>query len=117
MSGRRLEQQYLKLLNQFGLLEVTTTLQELADQLCCTRRHMRSLLTQMHSLGWINWQAEPGRGRRSYLQLLRNEHQLLSDKADKLLDAGCFSEAIELLGEEKQLIAPLLRAKLGYSIR
>ncbi len=117
MSGRRLEQQYLKLLGYFGLLEVTTTLQELADQLCCTRRHMRSLLTQMHSLGWINWQAEPGRGRRSCLQLLRNEHQLLSDKADKLLDAGCFSEAIELLGEEKQLIAPLLRAKLGYSIR
>ena len=64
MSGRRLEHQYLKLLGQFGLLEVTTTLQELADRLCCTRRHMRNLLTQMQAIGWINWQAEAGRGRQ-----------------------------------------------------
>ena len=117
MSGRRLEQQYLRLLHLFDSQEVATTLQELADHLFCTRRHMRSLLVQMQSSGWIEWQAEPGRGRRSYLKLLRNEQQLLSDKADKLLDSGCFSEAINLLGEEKQLIAPLLRAKLGYSVR
>ncbi|NCB61457.1 MAG: SgrR family transcriptional regulator, partial [Gammaproteobacteria bacterium] len=117
MSGRRLEQQYLKLRHHFGSQAVMTTLQELADRLFCTRRHMRNLLTQMQALGWITWQAEPGRGHRSMLQLLRSEHQLLSDKADKLLDSGHFSEAINLLGEEKQLIAPLLRAKLGYSIR
>lgn len=117
MVSRRLEQQYLRLLNQVGVQPVEITLQELADKLCCTKRHMRTLLVQMQQAGWLRWQAEPGRGRRSYLQLLRNTHQLLIEKAEQLLDSGGFNEAIALLGEDKQLITPLLRAKLGYRIR
>lgn len=117
MVSRRLEQQYLRLLNQVGVQPVEITLQELADKLCCTKRHMRTLLVQMQQAGWLKWQAEPGRGRRSYLQLLRNTHQLLIEKAEQLLDSGGFNEAIALLGEDKQLITPLLRAKLGYRIR
>lgn len=117
MVSRRLEQQYLRLLNQVGVQPVEITLQELADKLCCTKRHMRTLLVQMQQASWLKWQAEPGRGRRSYLQLLRNTHQLLIEKAEELLDSGGFNEAIALLGEDKQLITPLLRAKLGYRIR
>ncbi|HDL7931723.1 TPA: SgrR family transcriptional regulator [Yersinia enterocolitica] len=117
MVRRRLEQQYLRLLNQVGVQPVEVTLQELADKLSCTKRHMRTLLVQMQQAGWLRWQAEAGRGRRSYLQLLRNTHQLLIEKAEQLLDSGGFNEAIALLGEDKQLIAPLLRAKLGYRIR
>lgn len=117
MPTRRLEQQYLKLRRCFGAEPVSVTLQELADRLCCTRRHMRNLLLQMQQRGWIAWQAKAGRGRRSRLQLLRNEQQLLSDKAEGLLESGRFNEAFSLLGEEKQLIAPLLRARLGFSVR
>lgn len=117
MTSRRLEQQYLRLLNQVGVQPVEITLQELADKLSCTKRHMRTLLVQMQQAGWLKWQAEAGRGRRSYLQLLRNTHQLLIEKAEQLLDSGGFNEAIALLGEDKQLITPLLRAKLGYRIR
>ncbi|MGK4438015.1 SgrR family transcriptional regulator [Yersinia proxima] len=117
MVSRRLEQQYLRLLNQVGVQPVEITLQELADKLSCTKRHMRTLLVQMQQAGWLKWQAEAGRGRRSYLQLLRNTHQLLIEKAEQLLDSGGFNEAIALLGEDKQLITPLLRAKLGYRIR
>ncbi|EOU3145416.1 SgrR family transcriptional regulator [Yersinia enterocolitica] len=117
MVSRRLEQQYLRLLKQVGVQPVEVTLQELADKLSCTKRHMRTLLVQMQQAGWLKWQAEAGRGRRSYLQLLRNTHQLLIEKAEQLLDSGGFNEAIALLGEDKQLIAPLLRAKLGYRIR
>jgi MarR-like DNA-binding transcriptional regulator SgrR of sgrS sRNA len=78
---------------------------------------MRALLVQMQSAGWLAWQASPGRGHQAQLRLFRNEHQLLVAKADHLLNAGDFSGALELLGDEKQLITPLLRAKLGYSIR
>ncbi|CNF76866.1 SgrR family transcriptional regulator [Yersinia massiliensis] len=117
MTSRRLEQQYLRLLNLLGAQSVSITLQELADKLCCTKRHMRTLLVQMQQAGWLIWQAEAGRGRRSYLQLLRNTHQLLIEKAEQLLDSGDFNEAIALLGEDKQLITPLLRTKLGYRIR
>ncbi len=116
MTSRRLEQQYLRLLNLVGVLAVDITLQELADKLSCTKRHMRTLLVQMQQAGWLIWQAEAGRGRRSHLQLLRNTHQLLIEKAEQLLDAGDFNEAIALLGEDKQLITPLLRAKLGYRV-
>lgn len=117
MTSRRLEQQYLRLLNQVGVQPVEITLQELADKQSCTKRHMRTLLVQMQQAGWLIWQAEAGRGRRSHLQLLRNTHQLLIEKAEQLLDYGGFNEAIALLGEDKQLIIPLLQAKLGYRIR
>lgn len=117
MTSRRLEQQYLRLLNRVGIQPVDITLQELADKLSCTKRHMRTLLVQMQQAGWLMWQAEAGRGRRSHLQLLRNTHQLLIEKAEQLLDSGDFNEAIVLLGEDKQLITPLLRAKLGYRVR
>ncbi|CNK86323.1 ABC transporter substrate-binding protein [Yersinia enterocolitica] len=117
MTSRRLEQQYLRLLNAVGVQSVAITLQELADKLNCTKRHMRTLLVQMQQAGWLTWQSEAGRGRRSQLQLLRNTHQLLIEKAEQLLDSGGFNEAIALLGEDKQLITPLLRSKLGYRIR
>ncbi|CNE08961.1 ABC transporter substrate-binding protein [Yersinia mollaretii] len=116
MTSRRLEQQYLRLLNAVGVQSLAITLQELADKLSCTKRHMRTLLVQMQQAGWLTWQAEAGRGRRSHLQLLRNTHQLLIEKAEQLLDSGGFNEAIALLGEDKQLITPLLRSKLGYRI-
>lgn len=117
MTSRRLEQQYLRLLNLVGVQPVEITLQELADKLSCSKRHMRTLLVQMQQAGWLIWQAEAGRGRRSHLQLLRNTHQLLIEKAEQLLDAGDFNGAIALLGKDKQLITPLLQTKLGYRVR
>ena len=117
MKTRRLEQQYLKLFQFFGKARVDTTSQELADVLYCTKRHMRNLLIQMQAAGWIDWLAKPGRGQRSRLQLKYSPHQLQSEKAEHLLDSGRFSEAIDLLAGDKQLITQLLKAKLGYSIR
>ncbi len=117
MTGRRLEQQYLRLLELFPTQNVSITLQQLADNLHCSKRHMRSLLVQMQDAGWIDWLSVAGRGHRSQLRLLRNSHQLLVAKAEKLLDQGSYDEAINLLGEEKQLVTSLLRSKLGYSIR
>lgn len=117
MIGRRLEQQYLRLLDFFPAQSASITLQELADKLHCSKRYMRSLLVQMNELGWIDWQSMAGRGHRSQLILLRNAHQLLAQKADKLINEGNFDAAISLLGEEKQLVTSLLRNKLGYTVR
>lgn len=116
MASNRLEQQYLKLLSHFGEGCVSVTLQQLAETLFCSKRHMRNLLIQMQESGWIDWQGEFGRGKRSSLTLLSDKNQLLSKKAERLLDKGRFNEAIDLLGSDKQLVAPLLRAKLGFSI-
>ncbi|WAT01312.1 SgrR family transcriptional regulator [Rouxiella chamberiensis] len=117
MARHRLLQQYLRLLALFPSRHGSTTLQTLADHLHCTKRHMRSLLVQMQAREWIHWQATAGRGHRSQLTLLRNAHQLMMEKADKLLDAGNFDQAINLLGDEKQLVTTLLRSKLGFNIR
>lgn len=51
MVSRRLEQQYLRLLGVVGVQQVTITLQELADKLSCTKRHMRTLLVKMQQAG------------------------------------------------------------------
>ncbi len=117
MHSQRLEQQYLKLLHRYGLQPLDIILQDLADQLYCSKRHMRNLLLKMQQQGWLIWQAEMGRGKRSTLQLLKNEQQLLSDKAEQLLESGRFADAVNLLGKEKHLIAPLLKARLGFSIQ
>ncbi len=117
MTSHRLEQQYLKLFHLYGQEPVGITLQALADHLFCSRRHMRNLLIQMEEAGWIKWEANPGRGRQATLHLLVNENNLLSDKANYLIDTGHLAEAIQLLEQETRLIAPLLRAKLGHSLQ
>ena len=35
-------------------------LNELAEMLSCSRRHMRTLLNMMESRGWLTWEAEAG---------------------------------------------------------
>ncbi len=117
MSHRQSEQKYRKLLAIYGNQPVSVTLQELADNLFCTRRYMRSLLIQMQETGWVSWRARPGRGHRAELHLLRSEGELLREKAEQLLDAGHFNDAIRLLDADKQLVAQLLRSRLGHSVR
>ncbi|MCW1876186.1 SgrR family transcriptional regulator [Erwinia sp. INIA-01] len=116
MYGQRLEYHYLRLLTLFPAREAETTLQALADSLCCSKRHMRALLVKMHNEGWLNWQAAPGRGRQAQLRLLRDEQQLKVEKADRLLETGNLAAVVELLGEEKSRLASLLRTRLGYRI-
>jgi MarR-like DNA-binding transcriptional regulator SgrR of sgrS sRNA len=78
---------------------------------------MRSLLVDMQARHWLEWHASPGRGHQARLRLLCSEQQLRMEKAEHLLKSGNFGAALELLGAEKHLIAPLLRARLGYNIR
>ncbi|PWW10108.1 SgrR family transcriptional regulator [Mangrovibacter plantisponsor] len=117
MANRLTEQKYLKLLAVYGNTPASVTLQELADRLFCTRRHMRTLLQQMQDNGWLDWQSRPGRGLRAQLHLLRTPTQLSQAEAEQLLDAGRLDEAIALLGQDKQQVTQLLRSKLGYSVQ
>lgn len=116
MASNKLEQQYFKLLHHFGETSVSVTLQELSGYLFCTKRHMRNVLIKMQECGWITWQGEFGRGKRSTLTFLINKKQLISKKAEALIDKGRFNEAMDLLGSDRYLIAPLLRSKLGLSV-
>lgn len=117
MPGRRLEQQYLRLLASLAPGDNPITLQQLADTLCCSKRHMRALLVQMQAAGWLEWQATAGRGHKARLRLLCNQQQLLMIKAEQLVKSGDLNGAITLLDAEKQLIARVLQSKMGYHVR
>ena len=116
MSGQRLEYHYHRLLAQFPSGEATITLQALADGLCCSKRHMRTLLSNMQQRGWLYWQATAGRGHQARLSLLRDKQQLKVEKADQLLKKGDIAAAVELLDDEKNQLASLLRSRLGYRV-
>ena len=114
-SSARLEQQYRRLLEQFGFTAVDTTLQQLADFLCCSKRHMRTLLLNMEQQQWIRWQSQPGRGHHSTLTLLKDEQHLIIEKAGELLESGNLNGALHLLQEQPHLLLPMLQSKLGIS--
>ena len=117
MTVQRLEQHYRRLLAFYPQREVTLTLGELADKICCSKRHMRGVLLRMQQAGWLSWQPGVGRGHQSVLTLHYSETQLLFRKAEQLLDEGDIRSAVTLLGDQQQLVAGLLRQKLGYQVR
>ncbi|ARU93719.1 SgrR family transcriptional regulator [Tatumella citrea] len=117
MPETRLEQHYRRLLKLFPSRQASLTLGSLADQLCCSKRHMRGLLLRMQDAGWLEWQPSAGRGHHSLLTLRSSEQQLLLSKAEQLLDGGDIGSAVQLLDHEQPLVASLLRKKLGYNVR
>ena len=82
MTSPRLELQFIRLWQAFEGKETETTLQELAETLHCTRRHVRSLLNKMHQTGWIDWQAEVGRGKKSTLTFHSNAFDIQQSRAE-----------------------------------
>ncbi|MEJ8673218.1 HTH-type transcriptional regulator SgrR [Chromobacterium amazonense] len=113
MSHNRLLQQYSRLHRGLQGQACAVSLQQLADLLCCTRRHMRSLLAQMQALGWVEWSARSGRGQRSALRFLRDIGQLQRQQASHLLEQGKVEQAVALLGDDPQQLAPVLLSRLG----
>ena len=76
MSTPRLQYQFIRLWQHHQGQNTDITLQELAAILHCSRRHVRSLLNNMQSAGWLHWQAEIGRGKRSHLSFLQSGREL-----------------------------------------
>ncbi|VEB44357.1 HTH-type transcriptional regulator sgrR [Chromobacterium violaceum] len=75
---------------------------------------MRSLLSQMQRLGWLEWSARSGRGSRSGLRFLRGMAELQRQQAEQLLEQGRVEQAVELLGDDPRQLAPLLLSRLGH---
>ncbi|TDR80213.1 HTH-type transcriptional regulator SgrR [Paludibacterium purpuratum] len=112
MPQPRLTQQYTRLRQAMPEPSVQTSLQTLADTLHCTRRHMRNLLQQMQTHGWIDWQATPGRGGRSRLTFLRSVDSLQRERAEHLLTQGRIDQAVDLI-DDRDALSALLLSRLG----
>lgn len=93
-----------------------TTLNELAELLNCSRRHMRTLLNTMQQQGWLNWEAEAGRGKRSRLTFLYTGLALQQQRAEDLLEQDRIDQLVQLVGD-KAAVRQMLVSHLGRSFR
>ncbi|MDF2779609.1 MAG: transcriptional regulator, partial [Enterobacteriaceae bacterium] len=116
MSSGRLQQQFIRLWQCCNGASRETTLNELAEQLSCSRRHMRTLLNAMQQRGWLTWEAEAGRGKRSRLSFLYTGLALQQQRAEDLLDQDRIDQLVQLVGD-KSAVRQMLVSHLGRSFR
>ncbi|MGB9097528.1 HTH-type transcriptional regulator SgrR [Erwinia sp.] len=116
MSSARLQQQFIRLWQCCEGQPQETTLNELAVQLSCSRRHMRNLLNGMQEQGWLEWQAESGRGKRSKLSFHYTGLALQQQRAVELLENDRIDQLVQLVGD-KNAVRQMLISHLGRSFR
>ncbi|MGX8941113.1 HTH-type transcriptional regulator SgrR [Symbiopectobacterium sp. Eva_TO] len=116
MSSTRLQQQFVRLWQRFQGQDTDTTLEELAGVLLCSRRHIRSLLGAMQKEGWLLWQAEAGRGKRSRLSFIYTGLTLQQQRAEDLLEQDRVEQLIQLIGD-KETVRQMLLSHLGRRFR
>lgn len=100
MSSGRLQQQFIRLWQCCDGKTQDTTLNELAELLSCSRRHMRTLLNTMQERGWLTWEAEVGRGKRSRLTFLYTGLALQQQRAEDLLEQDRIDQLVQLVGDK-----------------
>lgn len=116
MPSGRLQQQFIRLWQCCEGQSQETTLNELAELLNCSRRHMRTLLSTMQKQGWLNWEAEAGRGKRSRLTFLYTGLALQQQRAEDLLEQDRIDQLVQLVGD-KAAVRQMLVSHLGRSFR
>lgn len=116
MSSARLQQQFIRLWQCCEGKSQETTLNELAEMICCSRRHMRTLLNMMEERGWLTWEAEAGRGKRSKLAFLYTGLALQQQRAEDLLEQDRIDQLVQLVGD-KAAVRQMLVSHLGRSFR
>jgi len=116
MSSGRLQQQFIRLWQCCDGKSQETTLNELAELLSCSRRHMRTLLNTMQARGWLTWDAEAGRGKRSRLTFLYTGLALQQQRAEDLLEQDRIDQLVQLVGDKKA-VRQMLVSHLGRSFR
>ncbi len=114
MPSGRLQQQFIRLWQCCDGKTQDTTLNELADLLNCSRRHMRTLLNTMQARGWLTWEAEVGRGKRSRLTFLYTGLALQQQRAEDLLEQDRIDQLVQLVGD-KSAVRQMLISHLGRS--
>ncbi|NDJ58946.1 HTH-type transcriptional regulator SgrR [Enterobacteriaceae bacterium 4M9] len=116
MPSARLQQQFIRLWQSCNGEPQDTTLSELSELLNCSRRHMRTLLNAMQEKGWLSWQAEAGRGKRSRLTFLYTGLTLQQERAEDLLEQDRIDQLVQLVGD-KDAVRQMIVSHLGRSFR
>ncbi len=72
-----------------------TSIQELSEILCCTKRHTKHILKQFTELQWVHWDVNPGRGNTSTLTFLFTKDEIKIEVAKSLAEKGNYQKALE----------------------
>lgn len=89
------------------------TVAELAQRCFCSERHIRTLLRQLASAGWISWQAQAGRGKRGQLTFLVTPEHVRAGMMEQVLNRGQHKNALELAQLAPEQLRHLLQPFLG----
>lgn len=116
MASGRLQQQFIRLWQCCEGKSQETTLHELSALLNCSRRHMRTLLNAMQAKGWLTWDAESGRGKRSQLRFIYTGLSLQQQRAEDLLEQDRVDQLVRIVGDKAE-VKKMLLSHLGRSFR
>jgi SgrR family transcriptional regulator len=92
----KLHQQFLQLHSHYGSSEsVELTLDELAAVLECTHRNATNIVRRMAESGWILWESNRGRGRRSNLQFIVQPEEIAVQSMMQAINRKDITRAID----------------------
>ncbi|PKH21357.1 peptide ABC transporter substrate-binding protein [Enterobacterales bacterium CwR94] len=86
---------------------------ELAACCYCSERHARSLLRLWQQSQWVEWLAEPGRGKRGKLRFLTSPDALRRQLIRQHLDLGQPHSAMQLSQLDPEQLTHLLQPLMG----
>lgn len=97
--------------------EILITLHDVAEVMFTSPRHSRTLLKEMHTVGWLEWVPKVGRNQRSLLHLKYSPDELRADLAKQHISTGKYEKALALIDNDQVLFGQLLQTTSGASRR
>lgn len=109
---------YFTRLSKLGVKkEISITLHEVAESMFTSTRHCRTLLKEMHEIGWLEWTPKAGRNQRSRLYLAYRLDELKAELAQQMISVGKYEKALTLIDNDQTLFGQLLQNTSGASRR
>ncbi|WP_198158366.1 SgrR family transcriptional regulator [Enterovibrio coralii] len=117
MKDERAFQHYSRLIVLGIKQDLLVSLGEVAEVLCTTPRHCRTLLQSLQQREWLNWTPKSGRNQRSILHLNFSPNEIQTSRARLLIEKGNYENALELLEGDQNQFSSLLQQTSGALIR
>ncbi|NOH31152.1 SgrR family transcriptional regulator [Vibrio mediterranei] len=117
MKDQRALHYYERLLPLGTKCDVFISLSEVAEKLCTTTRHSRTLLQELQQRQWLTWQPKVGRNQRSVIHLAFERAEIRQVLARVQIEAGYYENAMTFLEDDQQQFAALLRQTSGAIVR
>lgn len=74
-----------------------TSVAALSDLLCCSERHVKTIVQYLHNHQVISWETQRGRGKKPKLTLHLNEDEVLLNETKKRIKAEQYQDAFVLM--------------------